>query len=276
MTHQRIPAADRTARNGGASLIEVLIAFVVLALGITSIVSFQGTLAQHSDLSKARTEASNLGTAKLEELRNYRTLAAFDSITSGSDTVTGANHTYTRAWTVTTTSTQKTIVLQVTWPDKGGSVTNGTTVTLNTVLARLDPTQTVLAVNTTSTTTGSTTSTTTATTTTTTAARTTTTSAATTTTAAATTTTAAGTTTTAAATTMTTAAATSTTTVSTAGATTTTTAAPVACSCRRSNETETYRLHGSNAAGCSDDCCMDYTPKCTGRNCDFTAFCPAN
>lgn len=271
MRQQHIRWAQQTTHYRGASLVEVLIAFVVLALGITSIVSFQGTLAQHSDLSKSRTEASNLGAAKLEELRNYRTLTDFDSITSGSDTVTGANHTYTRTWTVTTSSTQKTIALQVTWPDKGGSVTNGTTVSLNTVLARIDPTQTVLAVNTTSTTAPATT-----TTTSTTGSTTTTTTETPTTTAAPTTTNTSDSTTTTASTTTTTATSSSTTSSSTAGATTTTTVAPVACSCKRRNETSTYELHGSNPEGCSDDCCMDYTPTCTGRNCTFTAYCPVD
>lgn len=163
---------ESALKEKGYSLIEVLIAFVVLALGITSIVSFQGRLTYDSGLSKARTEAANLANNKLEEFRNYKDLATYDAIASGSDTIGPAGssattvianltNVYTRTWTVTDNTTYKTINMQTTWPDSGGSASQYTTIALNTNIARIDPTQSILALNTTTTTTTSTTTTTT-------------------------------------------------------------------------------------------------------------------
>ena len=241
----------------GASLIEVLIAFAVLALGITSVVSFQGTLTQNSDHSKARTEAANYGEKKLEELRNYTTLAGFDAYASGSDTVTGTNHTYTRTWTVTSGTDYKTIALEVTWPDKTGSATNNTKVKLNTIIARVDPTVTILSVVTSST---SSTTTTSASST--------------------TTTTAAGPTTTTEPTTSTSStnsSSTSTTTTSTTANTPTTT---VVCRCERRGNSSNYDAldYVSDPANpyysCTDSCCGNSPRKCFTENCTFDAYCP--
>ena len=141
----------------GYSLIEVLIAFVVLALGISSIVSFQGRLTHDSSYAKLRTEAANLGQVKLEELRNYKNLAAFDAITSGSDTigpssasviVANLTTTFTRTWTVTTGTNNKTLGMEVSWPDTNGGSSTLSKIKLNTVIARVDPTQTVLLLKT--------------------------------------------------------------------------------------------------------------------------------
>lgn len=157
----------------GSSMIEVLIAFLILALGITSLVSFQARLTSDSSYAKARSDATNFASSKLEELRNYKSLTEFDSIGSGSDTVDGTTQTYTRTWTVSNGPNAKTINLAVTWPDSSGAASTDTTVTLNTVIARIDPVQTVIAVGSTTTTTltsttwTTTTSTTTSTTTTT-------------------------------------------------------------------------------------------------------------
>lgn len=158
-------------------MIEVLIAFLVLALGITSLVSFQARISADSSYAKARSDATNIASTKLEELRNYASLAAYDAITSGGDSVSGTTQTYTRTWTVTTAGSYKTIQVAVSWPDTTGSATENTTVTLNTLIARVDPVQTVIAVSSTSTTTTTVTTwtTTTTSTTTTTAATTTTT-----------------------------------------------------------------------------------------------------
>lgn len=256
----------------GASLIEVLIAFAVLALGITSVVSFQGTLTQNSDHSKARTEAANYGEKKLEELRNFTSLAGFDAYASGSDTVTGTNHTYTRTWTVTTGTDYKTIALNVTWPDKSGVATTNTTVKLNTVIARVDPAVTILSVYTSTSTTSTTT--TSNSTTSTTASGTTTTAAPTTSTTAASTTTTTATTT---STTSTSSSSTSTTTTSTTANTPTTT---VVCRCARQGNSSNFDAldYVSDPANpyysCTDSCCGNSPLKCLTNNCTFNAYCP--
>ncbi len=147
-TSRAFPAAWR-----GSSMIEVLIAFLVLALGITSLVSFQARITNDSSYAKARSDATNIASTKIEQLRNYESLAVYDAIASGTDTVSGTTQTYTRVWTVTTTGNYKTVQVAVSWPDRTGSATADTTVTLNTIIARVDPVQTPLAVGSTTTTT---------------------------------------------------------------------------------------------------------------------------
>lgn len=271
--------ANNTARDcrqfklRGASLIEVLIAFVVLALGITSIVSFQGRLANESTHAKSRTEAASIAETKLEEFRNFGSTAEFDAIASGTDTIDSSDianlsNVYSVSWTVidvpSTSPTHKKVDLSVTWPDANGNTSTLNTVSLSTVVARVDPQRTVLNVSTTSTT-----STTLTTSTTTTTLSTTTTTLATTTSTSSTTTT----TTTAATTTTTSAVATTTT--STVATTTTTTAALVACNCERNGNSSNANLDGNGQpAACTSSCCTSEMPPETPANEEFTAYCP--
>lgn len=281
-------------RQRGASLIEVMIAFVVLALGITSIVSFQGRLASESTHAKSRTEAANVAESKMEDFRNFGTTAEFDAIDSSptggvtvdSSDIANLSNVYTLNWTVTnvptSNPTHKKVDLTVTWPDANGNTSTLNTVSLSTIVARVDPKQTVLNVSTTSTTsTTLTTSTTTTTlsTTTTTLATTTSTSSTTTTT---TTTTPEETTTTVEATsttveeTTTTSAESPTTTSSTVSSTTTSTAAPVACGCERNGSSANAKLDGTGQpAACTVSCCTAQMPTGTPPSGGFTAYCPA-
>lgn len=56
-------------RIGGVTLIEALIALVVIALGLLAIARFYGELVSSSGLSKARTEAVQLANTRIEALR---------------------------------------------------------------------------------------------------------------------------------------------------------------------------------------------------------------
>ncbi|MDO9371219.1 MAG: prepilin-type N-terminal cleavage/methylation domain-containing protein [Gammaproteobacteria bacterium] len=132
-------------RQTGFSLVETLIAIVVLAVGLISMARFQGAVLQDSSLAKARTEATTQGETKIDQLRVFANINGYNAIVAGTDTVTaataGSNTAYTRAWTVTddVVTPHKLLTMQVTWPDKQGNVTPDTTATLATIIGEIDP-----------------------------------------------------------------------------------------------------------------------------------------
>ena len=150
------------ARNGGrqrgSTLIETLISLTVLGFGLTSLASFQGKLTYDSSLSKLRTDAVGIADNKLEEMRQFTTLATFDALDDGTDSVgpTGSGAgvelpdlttTYTRTWDVTDVGSYKTVTITVTWPGPAGESQAIRTVTLGSTIARIDPGQSVIGVS---------------------------------------------------------------------------------------------------------------------------------
>jgi|GEM_PF-1948422 len=96
----------------GFSLIEVLIALTILAVGLAAIVKFQATVFGYSASAKERALAARLADEKIADLRGYETLSttanriAYQDIgadTGGalsSGTVMISNVNYTRSWAV--------------------------------------------------------------------------------------------------------------------------------------------------------------------------------
>ena len=139
----------RKYRQQGISLVEALIALLVLSLGMLAVSQLQGHLRLGSDIARQRAGAVRLGQEDIEALRAYSTLAAsgaapsWAGITSASRTVnasTGyATHTrYTVARGVVTTDAlaAKTAVVAVLWNDRDGEAQK---IVLTTVIAANDP-----------------------------------------------------------------------------------------------------------------------------------------
>ena len=137
---------QRDAR--GFTLIEAMVAMIVMAFGLLSIVGLQGMLTRNADSAKQRTEAVRLAQEKLECLRSYTqipsnlTVAASrncmgalisadtwaDMATVASDPLnplssTYSNTSYTRGWTIggATTDPYRTVNVLVTWTDRAGA-----------------------------------------------------------------------------------------------------------------------------------------------------------
>jgi type IV pilus modification protein PilV len=148
-------------RQAGFTLVEALVALLVMSFGMLALAGLQMTMNRGADLAKQRSEAVRLAQLKMEQLR------AYDGIDSGSFTyganvvsnTTGeticptctaplnatTNATFTRSWAVTradgtTAATsddpQKWIRVTVAWTDR---VNQAQSVTLNSVIARNDP-----------------------------------------------------------------------------------------------------------------------------------------
>ena len=135
------------AHSRGFTLIEALIALLVMAFGMLSLVGMQSMLSRNADTAKQRTEAQRLAEEKLECLRAYTQIAASTTTaatrncmgallavdtwsgmaTAASDplnplTSTFSNTSYARSWTVggATTDPMRTVKVTVAWTDRSG------------------------------------------------------------------------------------------------------------------------------------------------------------
>ena len=81
----------------GATLVEALVAFVVLLLTVVAVVRVHGQFRLGSDIARQRSEAVRLGQQDLESLRAYSVIAAssgarsYAEIASASSTIDGAH-----------------------------------------------------------------------------------------------------------------------------------------------------------------------------------------
>ena len=148
----------------GFTLIEALIALLVLSFGMLAIAGFQVTLTRSSDIAKQRSEATRLAQQKMEELRTYGQVAAdpasppahkfnyTENVVSytvatperpvvGPDIIT-SNATFTRTWSVTQNAadTEKQINVVVGWDDRAAMAPVPTT-----AVSRIGNTGTVAA-----------------------------------------------------------------------------------------------------------------------------------
>jgi len=128
-------------KNVGFSLIEVLIALIILGVGLLGLAKIQGITLLNSAESRMQTHALNFAQEKIEELRTYgntSTYTAYASNAVGTDLV-GANSTFTRTWTVSAcpnTVECKNISVTVAWTGIDGSAYD---IQLTSQIAELEP-----------------------------------------------------------------------------------------------------------------------------------------
>lgn len=136
---QPIPAQRRRPPQRGFTLIEALIALVILSLGLFGLMQIQTRVMLKTGDSKAQTAAVNLAQEKLEGLR-ARDYADIDSDEDLIRTAVGGTTDFTRTWTVTekTDPTYKQVSVTVGWTQPGQDTQDAgfTTVTLTTYIAR--------------------------------------------------------------------------------------------------------------------------------------------
>jgi Tfp pilus assembly protein PilV len=154
-TYPRSPAQPSSGQ-AGVSLIEALLALVVMAIGMLAVVGMQATLRSNGDLSRQRAEAVRLAQASIDDWRAMVAVGAdpgVDYLDIGSDgptdvTPVGANATYSRTRTVVETPISaavaatpanrpmKALRVVVSWLDRAGETQR---ISLQTMVARVAP-----------------------------------------------------------------------------------------------------------------------------------------
>jgi prepilin-type N-terminal cleavage/methylation domain-containing protein len=110
---------SRSKKSKGFSLIEVLVALVILSISLLALAGLMIQSTKNSSWGSHITEAVTLAQDRLEALRAVRPQTDIPEGVNN-DQVTGASGiTYTRTWTVTTnaTSTLRTITITIAWSD---------------------------------------------------------------------------------------------------------------------------------------------------------------
>jgi prepilin-type N-terminal cleavage/methylation domain-containing protein len=114
----------------GFTLVELLIAIMVITVGVIGISSTTATMIRYQDMSAARTDMAALADSKFEQLRGFasaRALVTADTsqLTPGgnlaaavagyNDVVTERGRTYTRRWLVTVgVGTTRNVTIRIT------------------------------------------------------------------------------------------------------------------------------------------------------------------
>ena len=131
-------------KQKGQTLIEVLVAFLFIAISVIALIRFQQYLSYSTSLTQQKAFASTLAMSQIESLQDFQVLnntngyTSYQSIASGSSTTTGVSATYTITWTVTgyVNPTYKNLDVTVGWTDRHGSAQS---VRLISDVAGIDP-----------------------------------------------------------------------------------------------------------------------------------------
>jgi type IV pilus modification protein PilV len=134
----------------GFTLIEALIALLIVAFGLLTLVGINLKLSSSEDVARQRAEATRLAQEKIEAFRSYTQLTsssttlAWSDLASGSDTISSSagystNTQFNRRWTLLGAATDPMRTMQVTvgWTDRAG---NASSVAFATVISKTDPT----------------------------------------------------------------------------------------------------------------------------------------
>lgn len=133
----------RRGRSGGFTLVEAVLAMLLVSLAALTLGATFMKLSRSEDLAKQQGEATRLANERIEALRAYTQIAAasgvnsWNALATGTDQVT-TNAEYTRSWTLggSSNDTMRTLRVTVSWQDRSNTTQS---VAMGTVVARTDP-----------------------------------------------------------------------------------------------------------------------------------------
>lgn len=130
------------AGQRGFSMIEALVALLVMAFGLLALAGMQASVSYGGDMAKQRGEAMRLAQERIEQMRSYTGLSSgainWDGIDALADGSTSTNTTYTVTSSMSGADADaaRAAQVRVSWADRAGVVQ---TLTMSTVIARTDP-----------------------------------------------------------------------------------------------------------------------------------------
>lgn len=124
----------------GLTLIEAMVAFLILSLGMLAVVRLQPAMRQHAEAARQRSEATRIAQQDIESLRGIAT-ASLDSLTDADyaiepDGLGSPRYALQRRIDTATWPQARGISVVVNWPDRGGEPQQ---VRLFTLIAAADP-----------------------------------------------------------------------------------------------------------------------------------------
>ncbi len=128
----------------GYTLIETMIAFILIALGTVGAVKLQDAMVRKSVYAWQLSEAVLLCQQQMETLRNYSTKSGFDALATDTvgNSVNGVNAVYARTWSVSTNPYgTKVISVKTAWT---GLDNQPESVTISSEMSYNDPVQSAL------------------------------------------------------------------------------------------------------------------------------------
>lgn len=117
-------------RQRGVSMIEALVALIVMSFGTLAVLGVQSSLRFNGDVSRQRSEAVRIAQETMEASRDFTELAGADvnvsyygNLGNSARTVAGVNASYTVTRTVQTSAEprRKTVQVTVAWQDRTGN-----------------------------------------------------------------------------------------------------------------------------------------------------------
>lgn len=113
----------RIKDNKGFTLLEVLIAIVILSVALLALAGLQIISIRGTSFGGTMTEAVTLAKDKMEDLKQDN----WDNVATGNDAPVVRGINYTRTWTVQTVDNTKEIIITVSWDNGNHQVSLATT-----------------------------------------------------------------------------------------------------------------------------------------------------